>query len=135
MSAADPQQRLAARNAILDHDKALNCTLYRPVEDDPEAEEQDLGDAKLLFTGTFEAPAEWDAQEREEYFDDTDPALFVTARIECEAKPLSKDWFEAEPGDFVAVMQNRGGVTMYFVYDYTEDDDGREYVLIRDEED
>lgn len=39
-----------------------------------------------------------------------------------------------EPGDFVAVLTGRGKVQMYFVYDYTDDGSGREYVLIRDDE-
>lgn len=122
------------RLAILEHPKALNCTVYRPDEEDPDAEELDLGDGKLVFGGPFEPPADWDAQEREEYFDDTDPALFVTARIECDLAPGSRGHFEVEPGDFVAVLTGRGKVQMYFVYDYTDDDSGREYVLIRDDE-
>ncbi|CAD5110510.1 hypothetical protein [Zestomonas carbonaria] len=127
---AEQQHRLA----ILEHPKALNCTVYRPDEEDPEAEELDLGDGKVVLGGPFEPPAEWDAQEREEYFEDTDPALFVTARIECDAQPDGKGYFEVEPGDFVAVLAGRGKVQMYFVYDCTEDDSGRQYVLILDDE-
>ncbi|TBU96873.1 hypothetical protein [Stutzerimonas kirkiae] len=123
------------RNAVLNHDSAFNCTLYRLDEDNPDAEERDLGDAKVLFEGRFEPPADWDAAELEEYYDGSDPELFFSARIECEAEPSSDDHFEAAPGDFVAVVQNRSGVTMYFVYEQIDGDDGPEYVLIRDDED
>ncbi|UVE16412.1 hypothetical protein NVV93_12395 [Pseudomonas sp. LS44] len=134
MPPVDPQQRLAARNTVLNHQDAQNCTLYRPDENDPDGEEMDLGDAKIVFTGTFEAPADWDEHERSEFYSDSAPELFVTARIECEAKPATSGYFEAEPGDFVATMPGSGEVVMYFVYDFDEDADGRSYVLIRDDE-
>jgi hypothetical protein len=82
---------------VLDAADALDCTVYRPDEDDLDAEEEDLGDAKVLFIGPFEPPREWDAAEREDYFDGTDPALFVTALIACEAKPGSKAFFAHRP--------------------------------------
>jgi hypothetical protein len=130
----DPQQPLAARQAILNHPDAQDCTLYRPDEKDPDAEEQDLGDAKILFLGAFQAPADWDAHERAEFFGDSPAELFVTAAIECEAKPLSAGYFTAEIGDYVATMPGLGEVVMFYVHDCSEDDSGRRYVLIRDDE-
>ncbi|MDG9928920.1 MULTISPECIES: hypothetical protein [unclassified Pseudomonas] len=115
--------------SLKDHAEALDCTVYRPDENDPDAEELELGDARILIEGPFEAPAEWDAAEREDYFDDSDPALFVTARIECEAKADSSAWFVAEPGDYVAVIRGLQ-VEMYYVYDLAD----RSYVLIRDDQ-
>ncbi|MBC9251663.1 hypothetical protein A9179_15425 [Pseudomonas alcaligenes] len=130
MSQIDPQQRLT----ILDDPQAQECTLYRPDDNDPDAEEEDLGDARVLFAGPFEAPVEWDAAEREEFFADCDPALFVRAYIECEAKPGSKGYFVADIGDYVATLPGQGEVLMYYVHDFIEDASGRLFVLLRDEE-
>ena len=64
----DPQKRMASRLAILRHAEAQDCTLYRPDDEDEsdDAEELDLGDARILFTGLFQAPAEWSEAERAE---------------------------------------------------------------------
>lgn len=129
MSLADDQ----TRQHVLDAADALDCTVYRPDEDDLDAEEEDLGDAKVLFTGPFEPPQDWDAAEREDYFDGTDPALFVTALIACEAKPGSKAFFTPQAGDLLAAM-NAGKVEMYFVCERLDDENGSSYVLIRDDE-
>ncbi len=129
MSLADDPHR----QHVLDAADALDCTVYRPDEDDLDAEEEDLGDAKVLFTGPFEPPQEWDAAEREDYFDGTDPALFVTALIACEAKPGSKAFFTPQAGDLLAAM-NAGKVEMYFVCERLDDENGSSYVLIRDDE-
>ncbi len=120
--------------AILAHPGAQDCTVYRPDANDPDAEEEDLGDAKIVFTGPLEPPAEWDALEREEFFADSDPTLFFTARIACEAKPGSAQQFTIEPGDYVASMPGLGEVVMYFVCDFHEDAEGGRYILIRDDE-
>lgn len=130
MTRIDPQHR----QAILNHPDAQDCTLYRPDEANPDAEERDLGDARILFTGAFQPPADWDAAQRAEYFGDSAAELFVTARIECEAKPLAAGYFTAEIGDYLATMPGSGEVVMFFVHDYDEDDSGRSYVLIRDDE-
>ncbi len=130
----DPQRRLAARQAILGDEAAQDCTVYRPDERDPQAEEEDLGDAKILFTGPFQAPEDWDEQMRADYFDENDPALFVTASIECEADPASRGFFAVEPGDYVAATLETGEVVMFYVYDCSEDEQGRRCVLVRDDE-
>ncbi|WP_077521522.1 hypothetical protein [Metapseudomonas resinovorans] len=131
----DPEKRLAAREAVLGHADALECSLYRPDENDLDAEEEDLGDARILFTGPFNAPAEWSAQDREDYFGDIDPGAFVTALIECQADPATRDFFLADAGDFVAVVAASGEVQMFYLYDCNEDDDGTHCVLVREDED
>lgn len=130
MPPIDPQLRLT----ILGHPDAQDCSVYRPDEDDPDAEELDLGDAKVLFTGAFQAPADWDELERAEFFGDAAPEAFVTAYIECEAKPGSAGFFVADIGDYVASMPGLGEVVMFYVHDYSEDQQGRHYTLIRDDE-
>lgn len=130
----DPQRRLAARRAILEDAQALECTLYRPDENDPDAEEEDLGEARVLLVGPFQAPEHWEAAEREAFFGDDDPALFVTALIECEAEPGSAAFFLTEEGDYLAAMTGQGEVAMYYVHDCAEDDYGRRCVLIRDDQ-
>jgi hypothetical protein len=130
----DPERRLAARQAILQGEAAQDCTVYRPDERDPDAEEEDLGDARVLFTGPFHAPEEWDEQMRADYFDENDPALFVTALVECEAAPASRGFFTVEPGDYLAATLESGEVVMFYVYDCSEDEQGRRCVLIRDDE-
>lgn len=127
--------QLAVRQTVLHSPDALDCTLYRGDENDPDAEELDLGDAKLLFIGPFEAPADWDAAERADYFGDSAPELFFSARVECLAEPDSKAWFSADVGDYVATLPGAGEVLMYYVHDYLEESDGSlSYVLLRDEE-
>ena len=61
--------------------KAYRQLLGVGDEYDEEAEEQDLGDARIVISGPFEAPAEWDAKDRDDYFDGTAPEAFVVARI------------------------------------------------------
>ncbi len=122
-----------SRSAILEHPDALDCTLYRPDERDPEAEETDLGDARILFRGVFEPPADWDALERDEFYGDADPASFFTAYIEPEAAPGSKQAFVTQVGDFVATIPGVQ-VIMYFVVDYIDDAGSRIYVLQRDDQ-
>ena len=128
----DPQARLAAREAVLADAAALDCTLYRPDAEDPEAEEEDLGDARVLFSGPFVPPADWSAEDCAGFYDGEDPALFLQARIECEAAVDSRSFFVAEAGDYVAVMQD-GEVQMFFICDCHEDDSGLHCVLLRDE--
>lgn len=122
------------RQDVLTHPDAQDCSLYRPDEHDPDAEELDLGDGKILFSGAFEPPLEWDAHQREDYFGEEDPQRFVTARIECLAEPGSAAFFSAESGDYLAVQPSPGEVVMYYVYDQQDDERGRHYVLIRDDE-
>ncbi len=124
----------ARRQAVLEHPEALDCNLYRPHERDPEAEELDLGDARVLFGGPFEPPADWDAQARADYFGDDDPALFFEARIQCLAPPGARGHFSAEVGDYLAAMPRLGEVVMYYLHDCLEDDGDRRYVLLRDDQ-
>lgn len=130
MSLIDDQHR----QRVLDAAESQDCTVYRPDEDDSDAEEQDMGDAKVLFTGPFEPPQEWDAAERDDYFDGSDPALFFTALVACEAKPGSKAFFIPQAGDYLAIMSAGGKVDMYFVCERINDEQGPSFVLIRDEE-
>ena len=134
MPVLDTDKRQAARAAILANPAAQGCTVYRLDETDPEAEEEDLGDGKVLFIGQFEAPQEWDAEARDDFYGDADPGLFFNAYIESEAKPGSKAHFSAEIGDYLAALPGLGEVVMYYVYDAVEDESGRLCVLIRDEE-
>ena len=113
----DPQQRMQARLTILRHPQAVDCTLYRPDDEDLESEETELGDARVLFSGPFQ-----------------DPALFFSACIECEGVVGSRAFFLPEIGDHVACMTAQGQVVMYFVDDCSEDERGRNCVLIRDDE-
>ncbi|MNZ29632.1 hypothetical protein D3C78_468840 [compost metagenome] len=130
----DPERRLAARLAVLGSADAQDCTVYRPDDNDPDAEEEDLGDARILFTGPFQVPAEWSEVECAEFFDDADPELFVTALIECEAAPSARGYFAPEIGDYVAATLASGEVAMFYVQDCSEDERGRQCVLIRDDE-
>ena len=77
-----------SRAAILENPDALECTLYRPDEYDEEAEEQDLGDARIVITGPSGA-GRMGCQDRDDYFDGTAPEAFVVARIACQAAPDS----------------------------------------------
>lgn len=130
----DPQQRMQARLTILRHPQAVDCTLYRPDDENLESEETELGDARVLFSGPFQVPDDWSDSERAEYFAEDDPALFFSACIECEGVVGSRAFFLPEIGDHVACMTAQGQVVMYFVDDCSEDERGRNCVLIRDDE-
>lgn len=130
----DAEKRLAARQAVLESAEAVECTVYRPDENDPDAEELDLGEARILFEGPFVTPDDWSEEECEEFFGDDDPEQFVTARIECEAAPSSSAYFLPEIGDYLAAVPGQGEVVMFYVHDCEEDDDGLHCVLIRDDE-
>lgn len=129
----DPTQRMETRLAILKNVSALNCTIYRSDENDLDAEEEDLGDARIVFTGAFQPPIEWNEEACNSYFDGVESNLFFTALIECEADPESGHFFLPDVGDYVAVVTLTGLVEMYFLYDWNEDLRGRCCVLIRDE--
>lgn len=131
----DPERRMQARRAVLESAEARDCTLYRPVDDaDPDAEEEDLGDARILFQGPFQVPGHWSEAELDEFFGDEDPEQFVAALIECSAEPSTSQYFTAEPGDYVAVVNERGQIHMYYLYSSHEQDDGLHCVLIHDDE-
>lgn len=129
----DPQRRLAARQAILADARAVGGCFYRTDDDTPD-EEVDLGDVKVLFLGPFQAPADWDAGEREAFFGEDDPAAFFEALVECEAEPGSKAFFLPEIGDFVALVPAPDKVEMYFLQDWRDEDDGCHCVLLRADE-
>lgn len=131
----DAQTRLSARNSVLDASNALDCCLYRPDEDDLDAEELDLGDARILFNGCFTPPSDWDAETLEDYYDGSDPDDFFSARIEPCAAPGTRQYFQPQPGDQVAVTEADGKVRMYYLYECAELDEGFQGVLIREEED
>ena len=130
----DPLLRLQARLATLGHAQSLDCTLYRPDEDDFDAEETELGDARVLLAGDFKAPADWSENQRAEFFGEDDPVLFFNAVIECVAAVGSKAFFIPETGDHLASISVQGEVVMYFVHDCREDDTGLHCVLIREDE-
>lgn len=130
----DPQRRLAARLAVLEHAAALDACVYRPDDQDPDAEELDLGDVRVLITGTFQPPADWDAATREDYFDGSDPDDFHAAQIEVCARPGSRAFFQPQPGDYVAVSLQDGQIQMYYLYECLEQDDGLQAVLIREDD-
>jgi hypothetical protein len=130
----DPQQRLEARNAVLANPTVMECCLYRPDEDDPEAEELDLGDARVLIRGIFQPPVEWDADTLEDYLDGSAPADFFDALLEPIAAPGNRQHFQPCPGDYLAVSQADGRIQMYYLYECLEQDDGLHAVLIREDE-
>ncbi|QGZ30233.1 hypothetical protein [Stutzerimonas stutzeri] len=121
-----------SRERILAHPDALNCTIYRAHETDPEGEEQDLGDARVVITGQFEPPADWDAKARADYFDDMPEEAFFTAVFASEAGADSKSYFTVEADDYAAVTEQDGTISMFYVCERLDDDT---YVLLREEDD
>src|SRR3546814_2838482 len=77
-----------SRAAILENPEALECTLYRPDEYDEEAEEQDLGDARIVISGPFEAPAEWDRSE--EHTSELQSLMRISYAVFCLKKKKNK---------------------------------------------
>ena len=129
-----PEKLKVRRLAILEHPQAQDCTLYRSSDGDLDVEEEELGDARLLLAGPFQAPLDWDEEQRAEYFDDCDPALFCNAYIECAAALGSSGFFQPEVGDLCASTTVDGQVVMYFVHDCSENEQGRLCVLLRDDQ-
>lgn len=120
-----------SRDDILAHSDALSCTIYRAHATDPDGEEQDMGDARIVITGAFEPPVEWDAKERADYFDGMPEDAFFTAQFTSEAGADSSDHFTVEADDYAAVTDKDGSVAMYYVCERTEDGS---YVLLREED-
>lgn len=120
-----------SRDELLAHPDALDCTIYRAHATDPDGEEQDMGDARVVITGLFEAPAEWDAKERADYFDGMPEDAFFTALFTSEADADSSGHFTVEADDYAAVTQADGSIAMYYVCERTEDGS---YVLLREED-
>lgn len=131
----DPATRWQARLQLLADPACLNASVYRPDEDDEDAEEFDLGDAWLVIDGPFQAPADWDAVMRDDYFDGADPADFFAARFEPGATPGQRGHFQARPGDLLAVTEASGRIQMYYLYEVEEAEDSTRLVLIREESD
>lgn len=126
-----PAHSSFSRDDILAHQDALSCTIYRAHPTDPDGEEVDMGDARVVITGLFEAPAEWDAKERADYFDGMPEDAFFTALFASEADADSSDQFTVEADDYAAVTQADGSIAMYYVCERTEDGS---YVLLREED-
>lgn len=120
-----------AREELLAHSDALSCTLYRAHPTDPDGEEQDMGDARILITGPFHAPVEWDAKTRDDYFDGLPEDAFFTACFACEAESGSPGYFTVEADDYAAVTHADGSVEMYYVCERRADG---HYVILREEE-
>ncbi len=127
-----PATHQYTRDSILADSNALNCTIYRAHESDPDGEEQDMGDARVVITGNFEAPAEWDAKERADYFDGMPEEAFFTAVFASEAGADSKGYFTVEADDYAAVTEQDGTISMFYVCERLA---GDTYVLLREEDD
>ena len=117
------------QSPLASHPDAIDCTLFRQESQDPDADELELGDAHLLLLGAFEAPKDWDAREREDYFDGEDPQQFFSAQIERSEGAT----FEVQVGDYLAAQPSPTEVVMYYIYDQQEDENGTYFVLIHDE--
>lgn len=118
------------QSSVANHPAAIACTLYRSVSDDPQVDEQELGDGYLVLIGPFEPPQDWDAHEREAYFDGEDPSAFLLAQI----TPQTPDAFIPQAGDYIAAQPSPAQVVMYYLYDEVEGAEGPHFVLIRDDE-
>lgn len=127
-----PATEQPSRETILAHPDALECTIYRAHETDPDGEERDMGDARVVITGPFEAPQEWDAKERADYFDGMPEDAFFTALFASEAGADSKGYFSVEADDYAAVTEPDGTIAMFYVCERLEDGT---YVLLREEND
>ncbi|WP_120994271.1 hypothetical protein JQR85_16935 [Stutzerimonas urumqiensis] len=112
MTAAD-----LTREQLLAHPDAQDCTLYRPDPRDADAEELDLGDGKVLLLGPFEPPSEWDAAERDAFFEDAEPGAFQRARIALDRPGAAAP----EVGDYLALSLANGEVQMHFIHDQAAD--------------
>ncbi len=117
-----------ARDTLLDPTRSCDCTLYREA-DNPNDEELDLGDGRVLLLGPHALPAEWDAQRRARYCDDAEPEALFQAWIE----PLREGAFQPRIGDFLAVTTAAGEVQMYSLHDLPEGTEGP-WVLLREDE-
>ncbi|MEK0362342.1 hypothetical protein [Pseudomonas sp. CBC3] len=127
-----PATHQYTRDSILADANALSCTIYRAHESDPDGEEQDMGDARVIITGNFEPPAEWDAKERADYFDGMPEDAFFTAVFACEAGADSKGYFTVEADDYAAVTEQDGTISMFYICERLADGT---YVLLREEDD
>ena len=106
-----PATQTPSRDSILADPEALNCTIYRAHETDPDGEERDMGDARVIITGQFEPPQEWDAKARADYFDGMPEEAFFTAVFASEHGSDSKGFFTVEADDYAAVTEQDGTIS------------------------
>lgn len=127
-----PATQTPSRDSILADPDALNCTIYRAHETDPDGEERDMGDARVIITGQFEPPQEWDAKARADYFDGAPEDAFFTAVFASEPGADSTGFFTVEADDYAAVTEQDGSISMFYVCERLDDDS---YVLLREDDD
>ena len=127
-----PVTQTPSRDSILADPEALNCTIYRAHETDPDGEERDMGDARVIITGQFEPPQEWDAKARADYFDGMPEDAFFTAVFASEPGSDSTGFFTVEADDYAAVTEQDGSISMFYICERLDDDS---YVLLREEDD
>jgi len=108
-----------SRDQLLQHPDALDCTLYRAARD-PNAEEDDLGDGRILLLGSVEPIAP----------EDDEQELF-SAWVEPLAEASARAHFSVREDDFLAVTEADGRVQMYYVQTA---EPGEPCVLVREDD-
>ena len=84
-----PATQTPSRDSILADPDALNCTIYRAHETDPDGEERDMGDARVIIPGQFEPPQEWDAAVTEQ--DGSISMFYVCERLDDDSYVLLRE--------------------------------------------
>lgn len=133
------QVNKAARQVVLRHPNAMDCTVWRKAvnrvaetsmgglptigglgvldaEDEADYSYTELGDARILFCGVFQGQAgnTIDADTGLNY-----PDMPIEALVECVAEPTAEGFFVADKPDMVTVYPGAGIVLSYEVVGVT----------------
>lgn len=131
---------LSARNAyisthksVIENESAQKCTVWRfDSKPDVEGDEcEELGDASVLFHGTFTDRKNSNLSELISSLNESEKESLMEAQLVSMAEPGSWEEFSPEPGDIVSVFPGAGIVIGYEILEVIDLSSCR-YLLLRE---
>lgn len=131
---ADPEyvqiveKYLEAQRVIVNHENAMDCSLWRP----PEVEDEDfalLGDGKIVFVGKYEKGKYQELEIDYEMSEDEILSAVETMVIPL-ADPNSYESFTIEALDLVSVEPG-GGIVLTYIVLCPLDQEMHSYILVK----
>jgi hypothetical protein len=125
----DLVKRAASRAGILNHEDAIDCTIFRfGTKEEPNAWTE-LCDGKVVFIGKHKVPDSLDDEEFEELYGGIDVELLVDAWLECLQTEEELNG-PPEPSDMVSIEPGMGIALPYQLIDYVETEEGRRCIML-----
>lgn len=135
LTAVPEQASRAARQVVMFHPNSMNCVVFRKVllrtadeavggvpsiggmglldsEDEAAYEYQEVGEGKILFSGTYTASPG-------NVIDSDDGITYAEGVMECSVEPKVEGAFLADKNDYIQVLPGNGFVMPYQVVGVT----------------